>query len=157
MLLFFDFDGTLSAPRFFTEGRYVHGFTEDGWKAFYMEKGEDTFQHCMPVGAVKRYAQRMKAEGHRLFVLTRAASREENLGKNKFLARYYPDLFDEYYPVLHDADKIPVMKKIAGELHFPEGECVLVEDTYGLVLQAISAGMQGIHVSNLCAEEEFAE
>ncbi len=159
MLIFFDFDGTLSAPRFPSHdmpGGYVCGLTEDNWKNYHEDKRERTFDYCLPVGPVRRYARRKKEEGHRLFVLTRAGSDSENAGKIEFLAREYPDLFEEYIPVKKDSEKIPVIRRMAEENGMLLSECELVEDTYALVLEALSSGFVGTHVSNIVAEEELA-
>lgn len=155
MLIFFDFDGTISAPRFPKGDGYVSGWTEQAWKDYHELHREHTFDYCLPVGPVRRYAIRRKEEGHRLFVLTRTVSESENLGKKAFLEMHYPGIFEEYIAVEHDADKIPVIRRYMEENHLTEKQCELVEDTYGLVLQAISAGMVGTHVSNIVAEEEF--
>ncbi|MCQ2500501.1 MAG: hypothetical protein MJ117_04025, partial [Lachnospiraceae bacterium] len=157
MLIFFDFDGTLSAPRFPKPGtngtEYVCGLTEDGWRAYHESHKETTFDHALPVGPVRRYAKRKKEEGHRLFVLTRTISESENLGKKAFLQKHYPGLFEEYISVNHDSDKIPVIRRMAEENGVLLSDCELVEDTYMLVLQALSSGMVGMHVSNIVAEE----
>lgn len=155
MLLFFDFDGTLSAPRFPKGDGYVSGWTEQAWRDYHETHGEHTFDYCLPVGPVRRYAVRKKEEGHRLFVLTRAVSATENLGKKAFLEKHYPGIFEDYISVDHDGDKIPFIKKMAEENGLGLDQCELVEDTYSLVLQAISAGIIGTHVSNLVALEEF--
>ncbi len=158
MLIFFDFDGTLSAPRFpkpgCDSGTFVCGLTEQQWKEYYEEKKEKTFEYCLPVGPVRRYAQKKKKEGHRLFVLTRTGSSSEDAGKKEFLSRHYPDCFEEYLSVRHDSEKIPVIRSVAEKAQLPLSECELVEDTYMLVLQAISEGMTGTHVSNITAAEE---
>lgn len=159
MLIFFDFDGTLSAPRFpkpGTEGKeFVCGLTEEVWRNYHESKREHTFDYCLPVGPVRRYALKKKAEGHRLFVLTRTISDSENLGKKTFLSRHYTGIFEDYISVNHDSDKIPVIRRMAEDESLPLEECELVEDTYMLVLQAISAGMVGTHVSNIVAYEKI--
>ncbi len=159
MLIFFDFDGTLSAPRFpkpdHSGTAFVCGLTEDGWRSYHEEKRERTFDHCLPVGPVRRYALKKKQEGHRLFVLTRTVSDSENEGKKAFLNRCYPGLFEAYLSVEHDSEKIPVIRSMAEKYSLPLSECELVEDTYMLVLEALSSGMTGTHVSNIVAEEEL--
>ncbi|MDO4617564.1 MAG: hypothetical protein Q4B03_08950 [Lachnospiraceae bacterium] len=158
MLIFFDFDGTLSAPRFpapdSSRAEFVCGLTEDGWKNYYEEKKEHTFDYCLPVGPVRRYAMKKKKEGHRLFVLTRTASEREDAGKEAFLEKHYQGIFERYLSVRHDSEKIPVIRSMAETLGVPDNQCELVEDTYMLVLQALSEGMIGTHVSNIVAEEE---
>lgn len=158
MLIFFDFDGTLSAPRFPKPGsdgtEFVNGLTEQDWKHYHETNREHTFDYCIPVGPVRRYAIRKKEEGHRLFVLTRTISDSENVGKKAFLERCYPGIFEEYISVDNDGDKIPVIKAYAEKFACPLEECELVEDTYGLVLKALSAGMAGTHVSNIIVMEE---
>lgn len=160
MLIFFDFDGTLSAPRFpkpGTDGKeFVCGLTEEGWRHYHETHRETTFAWSLPVGPVRRYARKKKEEGHRLFVLTRTISESENEGKKAFLKKHYPGLFEEYISVAHDSEKIPVIRKLAEENQMPLAACELVEDTYMLVLQALSSGMVGTHVSNIVAEEELA-
>ncbi|MDO4490022.1 MAG: hypothetical protein Q4B85_02960 [Lachnospiraceae bacterium] len=160
MLVFFDFDGTLSAPRFpkpGVPGACICGLSAESWRQYHEGKREHTFDFCLPVGPVRRFAMRLKEEGHRLFVLTRTASESENLGKKAFLTRWYPGLFEEYLSVEHDREKIPVMRRKAEENGVKEEQLVLVEDTYSLVLEALSQGMTGIHVSNIVAEEDMQQ
>ncbi len=161
MLIFFDFDGTLSAPRFPNPDsggpEYIYGFTAESWKNYYEEMGEKTFSCCLPVGPVRRYALKKKEEGHRLFVLTRTASNSEDAGKKAFLEKWYPGVFEEYISVRHDSEKIPVILRKAEENGMTSDQCELVEDTYMLVLQALSSDMRGVHVSNIVAEEEMAQ
>lgn len=158
MLIFFDFDGTLSAPRFPKPGdpgkTFVCGLTEENWKNYHETHREHTYDYSLPVGPVRRYALRKKEEGHRLFVLTRAVSDSENAGKKAFLARYYPELFEEYLSVEQDREKIPVILDTAEKNQVSPEDCELVEDTYMLVLQALASGIIGTHVSNIVAEEE---
>lgn len=159
MLIFFDFDGTLSAPRFpkpGTDGReFVCGLKEAEWKNYHETHRETTFAYALPVGPVRRYAMQKKQEGHRLFVLTRTISESENVGKKAFLQKHYPGIFEEYISVNHDSDKIPVIRDMAEHAQISLEECELVEDTYMLVLQALSSGMIGTHVSNIVADEEM--
>ena len=92
-LIFFDVDGTLSAPKYLVDGEFRIGMTDAKWLIYCEQNGEDTYQYCEPVPMVKRYAQKRKKDGARLFVLTTCQGEDEFRGKEKFVAQHYPGIF----------------------------------------------------------------
>ncbi len=148
-LAFFDMDGTLSAPRFYVAGRMVAGMTDAAWTEFCKKNGEKTYDYCKKVPLVAEYAEKLKSGVTRLYVLSTSQTEEEAAAKRRFTAQKLPGIFDEVINVPHDRDKIPTIRRIAEERGVKPEECELVEDTYALVLEAITAGMKGTHVSHL--------
>lgn len=148
-LVFFDFDGTLCAPNYLVDGVYTVGMPKARWEAFIEEKKEAIFEDCRPVTPVFAYAAKCKERGGRIIILTRTGSRTEDLAKQRFVEKWYPGLFDEYISVREDREKVEVIKDKAAANAVALSECELVEDTYAILLEAVSEGIAGKHVTNL--------
>ena len=148
-LAFFDMDGTLCAPRFYVNGKTVGGMSDEAWIAFCAKNGEDSYRFCKPVPLVAEYVEELKDHGAKLYVLSSSNSAAENAAKRKFVAHNFAGVFEEVITVSGDAEKLPVIRKIAEKEGVKLEDCELVEDTYPLVLQAIVAGMKGTHVSHI--------
>ena len=152
-LIFFDCDGTLSVPVYDHEGKWVIGFPEvQQWIDYCAEHGEDTYKDCPPVGPVKRYAEKKKAEGAKLYVITCTLSEIEVRAKEKFIARVYPGLFEEIYAVYSDDDKIKVIREVAEREGVPLDHCELVEDTFRTLLHILADGVRPMHISQIVGE-----
>lgn len=154
-LAFFDMDGTLCAPRFYVNGKIVGGMSDEAWHEFCAKNGEDTYRFCKPVPMVTEYAQTLREHGAKIYVLSTSQTQYECDAKNKFVRQNYPaGFFTEVLTVEHDADKIPLIRRIAEEEGVRLEECELIEDTYSTVLDSIVAGIRGTHVSMIyCASE----
>ncbi len=152
-LAFFDVDGTLSAPYFMVDGELKPGMEDETWIRYCERHGEDTYEYCRPLEAVKQYAGDLKRQGAKLFVLSTSGSEWENSAKVKFVKRWYPDLFDEFLFVEHDTRKVPTMAACAERENVLSSECELVEDTFRLVLEANNKGMKGTHISCLFCKQ----
>lgn len=150
--VFFDFDGTLCAPNFLVDGSYQIGMSLKRWNQYIVEKQDDIFADCKQVKCVKKYAISCKEEGAKLYVLTRTGGEIEDRAKQVFLKKWYPELFDDYISVRKDADKIVRIHEVAKELQSELTDCELVEDTYSILLEAVSEGIGAKHVSNLYVE-----
>ena len=149
-LAFFDMDGTLSAPRFYVNGKIVGGMSDEAWFEFCRKNGEDTYRFCKPVPPVTEYAQALRDSGAKIYVLSTSQTTQERDAKHKFVQQNYPQgFFTEVLTVEHDADKLPVIRKFAEQEGVRLEECELVEDTYATVLAAIVAGIKGTHVSHI--------
>ena len=151
-LAFFDVDGTLSAPQYPHEnGRMDIGFTEDGWLTYCEKSGILGYDFCRPLPPVRTFAEELHRAGTRLFVLSSCMHTNEHAAKTIFVQKHYPDLFEEFFYVLHDGEKIPLMEKAARDAGVPLSSCMLVEDTYSTLLKAYEAGITAVHVANIVA------
>ena len=151
-LAFFDMDGTLCEPNYFTGVFETIGFTEEGWIAFCAKNGENTYDNCRPLPRVAAYAASLKENGAVLYVLTGAITSIEVDAKRKFVKENYPDLFENVIAVPDEDRKLKVIRAFA-EMHgVPLTECELVEDTYTTLLRAAAEGIRTKHVSAFLTE-----
>jgi len=144
---FFDLDGTLSVPRYFTNGQFVTGFTDEGWFNHCETMREHAYDYCLPVQPVKRYAEELLNEGARLFVLSLAQTEGERLAKIQFVKTHYDDFFDDIIFVSSNGEKVRVILDMAHKEGAFPSECELVEDTYSNVLKANDNGIKATHIS----------
>lgn len=151
-IVFVDVDGTLSVPIYKKNGADVIGFSPEEWLKYCIQNGEDTYQYCKPVAAVKKYAQKRKREGAVLYVLTTSKTSFETKAKEKFTERYYPGLFEEIIAVASDEMKLPVMLSVAEKYGVRPEKCELVEDTFSTLLQIMQSGIRPVHISHLLAD-----
>jgi hypothetical protein len=152
-LVFFDVDGVLSVPRYLIGGKMTIGTTNEKWKEYCRIHGEDTYEYCVGISAVRKYAEKLKAEGARLFVLSAVACEEEERAKDKFIARCYPGLFESCHYVYHSSEKVSFILETAGRMNVPVSSCELVEDNLELLFEANTAGITPMHLSMLIAED----
>lgn len=151
---FFDVDGTLSAPRYFIDGKMQIGTTEQAWIDYCQEHREDSYEYCYAVIPVREHAEKLKAEGARLFVLSSIMSELEIDAKTKFVKRLYPDLFEDFFFVWEDKDKLTLIENFAKKEGVDVSECELVEDTLATLFKAATIGITPMHVSMLVQDEK---
>ena len=151
-LVFFDVDGVLSVPRYLIGGRMTIGTTSAKWKAYCELHGEDTYEYCYGVGPVRAYAEKCKAEGARLFVLSAVICEEEAIAKDKFIARCYPGLFESCHYVHEASEKVGFILETAEKEGVPASSCELVEDNLDILFAANTAGITPMHLSMLISE-----
>ena len=156
-LAFFDVDGTLSVPRYFIDGRFQIGTDDRGWIEYCEEHREDSYEFCFGSKPVRAYAEKRKEEGCRLFVLSSIASDLEMDAKTKFVKRVYPGLFEDFFYVRKDLDKLDVIREMAEKNGVELEECELVEDTLAILFPANRLGIRATHISMLTSEENDAE
>ena len=166
-LVFFDIDGTLSAPGYRvygperlekpvpedSEGEIRIGMGDDTWIRYCIRNGEDSYHDCCPVPAVRDYAERKRREGAKLYVLSTSQTSFESRAKQAFIRRHYKDLFapENVITVAADEYKLKVICALAAKYGLLPCDCELVEDTYSTLLLAEREGIRGIHVSGLAA------
>ena len=151
-LAFFDVDGTLSAPQYPHEnGRMDIGFTQDGWAAYCEKTGVHAYDFCRSLPPVRTFAEELHRSGVRLFVLSSCFHPNEHAAKTTFVQTHYPDLFEDFFYVFHDGEKVPLIEKAARDNGVPLSSCMLVEDTYSTLLQAYAAGITAVHIANIVA------
>ena len=153
-LVFFDVDGVLSVPRYPINGRMTIGTTSEAWIEYCRIHGEDTYAYCTGVAPVRAYAEKLRREGARLFVLSAIACEEEGIAKDKFIDRLYPGMFESCHYVYHAEDKIPFILRFAEERRIPAASCTLVEDNLDILFIANTAGITPMHISMLIDEGE---
>lgn len=151
-LCFFDIDGTLSVPIYNDHGRMVVGFTDEGWYEHCATKREHAYDYCKPVMPVKRYAESLKSEGAKLYVLSVSQSEGESLAKERFIETHFAGLFEEVIVVGCNADKLTVITEYSEREGVKLSECELVEDTYSNVLMANDNGIKGTHIAALICD-----
>lgn len=153
-LAFFDVDGTLSAPRYYIDGVMQIGGTARTWIDYCRVHGDDSYEYCYGVKPVREHAEELKKEGVRLFVLSSVMSDYEGPAKTKFVKRVYPDLFEDFFYVHEDDQKLTVIREIAAGEGVSLSECELVEDTLNTLFKAASIGIVPMHVSMLVQEDK---
>ena len=151
--VFFDVDGTLSVPRYDMGGELTIGSTSEEWAAYCRLHGDDTYEFCTGVGPVRAYAEKLKAEGVPIYVLSAVICEEEARAKDKFVGRVYPGLFEACYYVYDPAEKVDFIRKKAEEWGVPLSSCELVEDNLDILFAANTAGIRPMHLSMLIAED----
>lgn len=148
---FFDVDGTLSAPAYMVNGQMCIGMTDEKWTNYLEEHADDTYEYCSEIPKIKEYALKRKAEGAAMIILTASSGEMEDRAKKKFIGRCYEGIFDEYISVYHDLDKVEVIKTFAKTNGIGLSECELIEDTYSILLKAVTEGISCTHVANIYA------
>ena len=152
-LAFFDFDGTISVPEYDVNGETKIGYpTVPSWTEYCNRCGKNAYKTCRPVKPVRRYAQKLKSEGVRLFMLTGIKSEGEILAKEEFLKDHYDGFFEEMLTVSTPEEKPAVIRQIAVREGVSPTECELVEDMYPTLLSVIAAGVKATHISQIVAE-----
>lgn len=151
-LVFFDIDGTLAVPRYFVNGEYVSGFSDEGWYEYCVSQKENGYNHCIPVKPTERYAKKRKNDGAILFVLSTSQTPEETSAKVKFVSDKFPGLFCEVITVAKDAMKLEVISEMASKFNTTLTKCELVEDTYSTLLKANEKGIIATHLSSLVCD-----
>ena len=151
-LAFFDVDGTLSAPRYpHEDGRMDIGFTDQGWLDYCEKAGSHGYDYCLPLPPVRAFAEDLHRAGARLFVLSSCLHAREPEAKTVFVQKHYPGLFEDFFYVLHDGEKVQLIEKKARETGVPLSSCILVEDTFSILLKAYAQGITAVHIANLVA------
>lgn len=144
---FFDLDGTLSVPRYYTDGQFVTGFSDEGWMNHCETMREHAYDYCLPVQPVKRYAEELLNEGAELYILSMAQYEGEKKAKIEFVNSHYPGMFKDILFVGSNKEKTPFILEFAESNGALASECELIEDTYSNVLNANDNGIKATHIS----------
>lgn len=152
-LAFFDFDGTISVPEYLVDGEIKIGYpTIPSWREYCDGLGREAYKTCRPVKPVRRYADKLKAEGARLFILTGIRGQGEVLAKEEFLKDHYEGYFEEMFTVTEAEDKLQVIKEVAAREGVALTDCELIEDMYPTLLGVLASGIKATHISQIVAE-----
>ncbi len=149
---FFDVDGTLSAPYYPVNGQLKIGMPDADWLIFCETRREHSYDDCRPIKRVKEYAESLRMDGVRLFVLTTSGSEGETEGKIRFIDTHYSGLFEQVIAVAHDREKTPAVLDFAEQNGLRPEETELVDDTYSILLDANNHGISCTHISYLFEE-----
>ena len=150
--IFFDVDGVLSAPCYYDKenDEYTIGFDDDSWHDFLAQYKQDAYKDCKAPHYIFEFIDQLPKDITK-YVLSSVENEDEANAKIKFLDNNYPDIFDGYYFVKTDDDKIKHIIDFAKENNIDISECSLVDDTYLLLLKAHNKGIRAIHISNVLA------
>ena len=152
--VFFDVDGVLSAPAYFDDelNELVIGFSDEKWQKYLNEEGIHTYRYCKPLLPVIDLLKQLKQEGISACVLSTVADETEAAAKDLFLNENYPELFTERFYVRHDADKRSFLEDFARKNELKNEVCLLIDDTYTILLQCRVAGFSTAHIANVLAD-----
>ena len=156
-LAFFDFDRTLVAhdySRGFMSAREEGYFMECVWAltALTEEHAKDKPLPCM-----QWYAKKLYAEGYGLYCLTHEIFNLHDDLKKKQLALFYPDTPMTYLTVDSPEHKISMIRAIAMVEDCVLNDVIFVDDLIGTVNQALIAGIDAKHLSNIVTMYESQE
>lgn len=152
-IAFFDMDGTIAAPRYLVNDKYVIGFPADGWIDFCKQKQEHAYDECETITPVLEFAKQLKAEGCTLYILTVSLCTAEQAAKHAFIKKHHLGaIFDRCIFAKSDDEKLEVMAKYAAAHDLCHEECALVEDLYYTCLKAHQKGFTAIHLSNILTD-----
>lgn len=147
---FFDMDGTLAAPQFYTTEDVVGGFPDAEWKKFCQEKGEMTYANCVPIFESFQYAKDLKSRGWDCAILSVSSSESETRAKEYWISENNPDhVFTRIYCVSSDDGKFELIKNYAKKHEIDLRDCLIVEDNYYNVLKGIEIGIKAMHISHI--------
>ena len=147
---FFDVDGVLSAPRFINKNNeFVIGFDSDGWIEYLNIYKQDAYQYCDTIAQLDKYINSLVNDNVELYVLSAISNEIEILAKNKYLDEKYPNIFKEYYYVYSSNDKVPFIENFCKEKNINPNQCMLIEDTFDILLEAHNHNIISIHISNV--------
>lgn len=151
--VFFDVDGVLSAPCYFDEllGEYVIGFSDERWDQYLKNEGIYTYRYCKPVYEIKDFLIGLKDMNITSYVLSTVADKVEARAKTLFLDEHYHGLFKDYYYVEHDSEKLLFLQDFIRKKEIMADECLMVDDTYSILLECRVAGVSAAHISNVMA------
>lgn len=147
---FFDMDGTLAAPQFYTSEDVCGGFPDAVWKQFCQEKGEMTYADCVPIFEAFQYAKDLKSRGWDCVILSVSSSESETKAKEYWISENNPDhVFTRIYCVSSDDEKFELIKNYAKKHEIDLADCMIVEDNYYNVLHGIEIGIKAMHISHI--------
>ena len=147
---FFDVDGVLSAPRFMNDNNeFVIGFDKEGWKNYLDTHGKDAYKYCDSIPKLDKYINTLINEGCKLYVLSAISYENEKDAKIQYLNEKYPGIFKEYFFVYSSLDKVKFIEEFSRKNNIDIQQCMLIEDTFDILLDAHNHNIISIHVSNI--------
>ena len=152
--VFFDVDGVLSAPNYFDKdlGKCTIGFSDKVWLEFLEENKEDSYKDCKVPTYIISFINDLITKGITLYVLSSVENELEAKAKTKFLNHNFKDIFKRYRYVRTDDQKIEFIKDFCRDYDMNLDECMLVDDTYMLLLKAHCEGIKAVHIANILAD-----
>ena len=152
-LAFFDFDGTISVPEYLVDGEIKVGYpTVPSWIDYCNAGGKDAYKTCRPVKPVQRYADKLRENGAKLYILTGIRSEGEVLAKIEFLKDHYEGYFEDMLTVSSPEEKLGVIRETAAREGVALTDCELIEDMYPTLLGVLAGGIKATHISQIVAD-----
>lgn len=149
---FFDFDGTLVAPIFETDGVRRIGFPPDVW-ATYTQENVNAYKDCVPIPAVVEYAEPLRSIGWDTQILTVIQDEGEEIAKaNCIFNLELSTLFRILNCVRSREEKIEYILNYANKENILPGDCMLVEDDLNLLFDCTAQGIRTMHVSHIITQ-----
>lgn len=150
-LAFFDMDGTLVAPRFWTGDKMIYTFPKQEWIDYCNERKEAAYAHCELLWPIIKYMNSIKKE-YVPCILTVTCSHGEELAKTDFIQHHFElNPVEHVYFVHSDDEKFDVIKEKMEKHGLSPADVMLVEDNLYSVMKANELGYKGIHVSHIIA------
>lgn len=151
---FFDIDGTLSIPCYKIDGKLKPGTTQEDWEELCKENA-NMYELCQTPLFLYNLIERLMAKGTIAHVLSTEALSEAKVSKDKFLAAKYPGVFNNTtHYVNSDEEKIQFLKDFIEALGINPARVLYVDDTFSLVLQASTLGINAHHISEFFETKE---
>ena len=151
--IFFDVDGVLSAPSYYdsSTNSQAIGFSDEDWNKYLDCELNDTYKYCKPIKQIYDFVKELLDNNLNTYVLSAVSNDIEANSKTVFLNKYYPNMFIENYYVKHDKDKALFIIDFCKKHNIDTSNCLLVDDTYSLLLDAHCKGIASAHLSNVLA------
>lgn len=153
-LAFFDFDRTLVMHSYSMD--YVKARTESYLMecVYNLTAAEEEYANDRPLPCMQWYAAKLYEEGYGLYCLTHEIFNLRDKLKQEQLRKFYPNTPMTYLTVDKPEHKIDMMKAIAMTECCNLEDVIFVDDLMSTVNQAILAGIDGKHLSNIVAMYE---
>lgn len=147
---FFDIDGTLAAPLFQKCGRTVAGFHGEEWRQYWTDTPNDGYSLSVPVRPVIKFASGLSAAGCGLKILAAVTHPGEAKAKTLWLEnKKLLQLFNETIFVQKPSEKIQYLRDYIAKTGAAPSDCLIVDDDYGILLDARAAGALAVHTSHI--------
>jgi phosphoglycolate phosphatase-like HAD superfamily hydrolase len=153
-IAFFGFDRTLVSHRYSKE------YTEDRSKGIFFDylyeltALKDEHACDRPLPCMQWYAKKLQDEGYGLYCLTHATSNLVDLLKQEQLTEFYSETPMAYLTVDKPAHKIDMMRAVAAAEGCDLSDVLFVDDRMETVYDALRAGIDARHLSDVVADYE---
>lgn len=149
---FFDIDGTLSVPmyEFTIEGKRSRRccMPEDEWGKF-ASNNKQAYEQCKVLPQIKAMLGDLSTEGATLVVLSVEKLKLVRIAKDEFVRRNFDSVFSKVVYVDEASDKVEYIKSYASKNGVNLSDCVLVDDTLSILMEAEEAGIVPLHITNV--------
>ena len=155
-MAFFDIDGVLSIPQYRIEGKLKAGGSKHWWKSYCLYE-YNPYKDCKVPKAIKEKLKEFKEQNVHLYVLSQENINEARDGKIKFINNNYNDIFDAIVFVEEAESKPKIIAGMAAEYKVPIEDVYYVDDTFALVIDALTLGIDAHHISEFLEVNNIKE